>query len=292
MAVPLERKPQASEQLTLSTARLMDCITLEIEQLRTARPLSPSARLRRLVSEDIVVIGSDELIERVDDDETTPYIESSVHRPYSHISRDRALALRDEPIEWARHYRKFTVETWDRELILSVYLHLAMHESALYIEWTPCVLLPIDTEFRKIDSVEYTPFRGIVAAIGDLLTFPADLFGNIVRLFALPEVLRDGVTSNPDRFGALHSLREFAATPVVTNYFQRLDIDRYLKIMHTQALRAVSTMLSDAGFLVAALEQQVQAIVQNNVHIDGSMTGSLTMGQSNKIGNIEVKKSG
>lgn len=291
MAIPLERDPHAEEHGTLSTARLLEAIGREVEALRGSGTLSPSGRFRRLLSEDVVVIGSDELVEHFGEEQGRPFIADENHRPHTHITRARALALRDEPVEWARYYRRFTVLTWDHDLIVSVYLHVAMDDSTLYVEWTPCVLRPISEFFRGIDTEHHTVGRAVRQALGDLVRFPAELPAAVVRLCSVPRPLKveDGMV-NPDKYGALHSLREFAADDGVRNYFQRLDVDRYLKIMHTRAIRAISALLRDTGYLRASLEQQAQAIVQNSVHIGGSMTGPITMGLHNTIGGISVNE--
>ncbi|GGS34271.1 hypothetical protein [Actinokineospora fastidiosa] len=290
MAIPLERNPHAAEHQSLSTARLLERISKEIEALRESGPLSPSGRFARLATEDMVAISSDELVEHLRTDEGRPFIQDEHSRPYTHISKERALALRDEPVEWARHFRRFTVLTWDHDLILSVYLHVAMNESTLYIEWTPCVLRPIKAEYREIDTRRHNVGRALRQALVDLAAFPGDLPGNVTRLFTVlrPIKVERGMV-NPDKYGSLSSLREFAADTNVRNYFQRLDVDRYLKILHTRAIRAVSALLAEAGYLRASLEQQAQAIVQNSVHIGGSMTGPITMGMNNTTGDIDVK---
>ncbi|MGW5051828.1 hypothetical protein [Actinokineospora sp. NPDC004072] len=290
MAIPLERNPHAAEHQPLSTARLLDAISGEIEALRDSGPLSPSGRFARLITEDMVAISSDELVEHLGAVEGRPFIRDETSRPHTHISRGRALALRDQPVEWARHYRRFTVLTWDHDLILSVYLHVAMNETTLYIEWTPCVLRPIKAEYREIDTRRHDTGRALRQALVDLVAFPAELPANTTRLFTVlrPLKVERGMV-NPDKYGALSSLREFAADNDVRNYFQRLDVDRYLKIMHTRAIRAVSALLAEAGYLRASLEQQAQAIVQNSVHIGGSMTGPITMGLNNTIRDIDVK---
>ncbi|MGX7827806.1 hypothetical protein ACTG9Q_22225 [Actinokineospora sp. 24-640] len=290
MAIPLERDPLASEYQTLSTARLLDSISREVERLRKSGPLSPSGRLRRLMSEDVVLISSDELVEHLGAEDGQPFLRDPGHRPYTHISRARAMVLRDNPVEWARHFRRFTVLTWDHDLILSVYLHVAMDESTLYIEWTPCVLRPINDTFRDIDTRHYSVGRAVGQAVVDLLRFPADLPAGISRLFTVARPLKvERGLVNPDKYGALRSLREFAADEGVRTYFQRLDVDRYLKILHTRAIRAVGGLLAEAGYLSASLEQQAQAVVQNSVHIGGSMSGSLVMGAHNTIRDINVK---
>ena len=289
MAIPLERNPQATEHHPLTSAKLQGAISKELEALRGSVRLSPSARFTRMIVEDVVAISSDDLVEHIGAPEGMPFIRDDRTRPYTHISRARAHALRDEPVEWARHFRRFTVLTWDHDLIISVYLHVAMDESTLYVEWSPCVLRPINDSFRDIDTKHHTVGRAIRQAFGDLLAFPAELPAGVRRLLSFPRPLKvENGLINPDKYGALHSLREFAADDGVRSYFQRLDVDRYLKIMHTRAIRAISALLRDSGYLRASLEQQAQAIVQNSVHIGGSMTGPIAMGLNASVGNTDI----
>ncbi|MFC7616121.1 hypothetical protein ACFQV2_24275 [Actinokineospora soli] len=293
MAIPLERNPHAEEYHPLTTARLVDAIGRELENLRNSVRLSPSGRFTRMISDDIVAISSDDLVEHMGAPEGMPFILDDRHRPYTHVSRARAMALRDEPVEWARHFRRFTVLTWDHDLIISVYLHVAMDESTLYVEWSPCVLRPINESFRDIDTRHHTAGRAIGQAFGDLLRFPAELAGGVGRLLTFSRQLKvESGLVNPDKYGALRSLREFAADDGVRSYFQRLDIDRYLKIMHTRAIRAMSALLRDSGYSRASLEQQAQAIVQNSVHIGGSVTGPVAVGMNPSIGDVDINVGG
>ena len=94
---------------------------------------------------------------------------------------------------------------------------------------------------------------------------------------------RDRGVIDPDMFGSLRSLREMAADANVHNYFQLADQDRYLKILESRFVRAVATMMHDAGYATASFEQQAATVFNTSVHIGGSVTGNVVAGTGNVV---------
>ncbi|MCG8920116.1 hypothetical protein L6E12_30530 [Actinokineospora sp. PR83] len=285
VVVPLVADPNADEVRPLATGMLYDGIVTEIEDLRAATTLTPGGRLARLTADRLVVVSADELIDHLGDDESRVFLEVPGTAPYDLLSERRALALRDRPVEWARFYRCFRVETWDRDLVMSVYLHVALDDTTLYVEWTPCVLRPISDTYQRIDAESPSGVRPVLRAALDLIRLPVSLPGRVGRLLRLLRPIKDGRgVINPDRYGSLHSLRELAADDREHNYFQLADRDRYLKILESRVTLAVSRMLRDAGYQVASFEEQVSTVINNSVHIGGSVTGgNVVAGSRNTI---------
>ncbi|SDH48092.1 hypothetical protein SAMN05192558_102130 [Actinokineospora alba] len=285
VAAPLLPHPNGGGTRPLSTAALYDAVVAEISDLHRATAMTPGGRLSRLTVDEEIVVSARELIDHLGD-HTKPFLEDTPYPPYTKLSARRVHEIRDNPIEWARYYRCFRVETWDRDLVLSVYLHVALDDSTLYVEWTPCVLLPIREQFQRIDSESISPARPAIQAAADVLALLVAAPGKLVSTLTFLRPLRaDPGVIDPDRYGSLRSLRELAADDGVHNYFQLADVDRYLKILESRLVLAVSKLLADAGYVTASFESQAAAVIQNNVHIGGSVTGNVVAGIGNLIGN-------
>ncbi|MDQ3406427.1 MAG: hypothetical protein M3548_24040 [Actinomycetota bacterium] len=284
IAIPLLKNPTVDKAIPLNTATLYAGIVDEATKLRSSTDLTPGGRLRTLAVDELIVVSAAELIDHLGDPVSTWFLAGTGTAPYDQLSPKRTVAVRDQPVEWARYYRCFRVETWDRDLVLAVYLHVAMDDSMLYIEWTPSVLGPIKEEFQGIDTESRSVWRPIRQAIADLAMLPASIPRRLGHTFTFLRPLRDdrGVIDS-DKYGALHSLRELVADTNMHSYFQLADRDRYLKMLESRVVLAVSKLLTDAGYLTASFDAQAATIIQNNVHIGGSVTGTVVAGTGNTV---------
>jgi len=285
IAVPLEELPEAEQTTELTTETLYAGINEEITSLRSASALAPGRRLGELRLGELVIVSADELIDHLAEPSSVDFLWRPGVAPYTMIRRARAEAIRADPLEWARYYQCYQVETWDRDLVVTVFVHVAVGRGALYVEWTPCVLRPIRRKYRKIDEMSRSPLRPAGRALLDLLALPVSLPGRLVRLlsFLRPLPQARGVIS-ADMYGSAASLRELAADRTVHNYFQLADIDRYLKMMESRLILAVSRMMRAAGYSPASFDAQAAAVVNNNVSIAGSVGGDVVVGTGNKVG--------
>lgn len=292
IAVPLERLPDTRTNGALTTAALYAGINQEIGSLRAANALSPGRRLRELSLGELVIVSADELIDHLAEPAAADFLTAPGVAPYTMIGRARAEAIRSDPLEWARYYQCYQVETWDRDLVLTVFVHVAVGEGALYVEWTPCVLRPIRKKYRGIDVMSRSPLRPAARAVLDLLALPASVPGRLVHLLSFLRPLpRDRGVISPAMYGAAASLRELAADRDVHNYFQLADVDRYVKMLEGRLIRAVSRMMRGAGYSAASFDAQAAAVVNNNVQITGSVGGSVVMGSDNVVGGTTASPS-
>jgi hypothetical protein len=287
IAVPLEDLPDARSRTPLTTASLYAAIRTEILALRRATPLTPGRRLAELGVGEVVIASADELVDHFADPATADFLHGRGVPPFTMIRRERAESIKVDPLEWARYYQRFQVETWDRDLVISVFVHVAVAEGTLYVEWTPCVLRPIRKEYREIDQLARSPLRAVGRAVVDLLKLPVSLFGRVRHTLSFIRPLpQDGGAISPAMYGASASLRELAADATVTNYFQLSDVDRYLKSMESRLVLAVSRAMRAAGYSPASFSQQAATVVNNNVQIGGSVTGNVVAGADNKVGAV------
>src|SRR6266545_3031051 len=150
---PIPASRSGDEPRGLSTTALYDRVRAEITELIRSTPLTPSARLRDLTVSGEVIASAEELLDHREDPSARLFLPSLDGPPSRWLPADEAARLRADPKEWARYYQCLRVETWDRELVVSVFLHLAVDHSTLYVEWTPCLLMPIQRPFRAIDNL-------------------------------------------------------------------------------------------------------------------------------------------
>ena len=285
IAVPLEDLPDAEPTAELTTESLYNGIRAELESLRAASVLAPGRRLDELSLGEVVIVSSDELVDHLADPTASDFLQAPGVAPFTMIRRERAEAIKADPLEWARYYQRYQVETWDRDLVVTVFVHVAVGQGALYVEWTPCVLRPIRKKYRDIDKMRRSVLRAVGRALVDLMVLPVTLPGRSVRTFSFLRALpRERGLVVPEMYGASESLRELAADTEVHNYFQLADVDRYLKMMESRLVLAVSRMMHAAGYSPASFDKQAAAVVNNNVKISGSVSGDVVVGSGNKVG--------
>ncbi|MCE7008078.1 hypothetical protein LWC34_35435 [Kibdelosporangium philippinense] len=280
VAVPL-RPLEGKEQKPLTTDVLYAEIRKALSGLGRATPLTPSERLSSLRIADQVMVPADELIDHLADPASRMILKGQGHPPYPRLSIEDMERLRAEPEEWARYYLCVQVETWDRELVLSVFIHAAMDDTTLYVEWTPYVLLPIKQQYQEIDQLVPGSPKPVFQALRQMLRLPITILPATVKLLTMirPVPQRPGFI-NPHVYGSLNSLRELAADDNVHNYLQLADVDRYLKILSSRFVPAVTNLLEDSGFSAEGFERQTVFVDNRNVHIGGSVGGSFSWGNN------------
>ncbi|HEX6343583.1 hypothetical protein [Umezawaea sp.] len=282
IAVPLERRSDAPATTTpLDTATLLEGITSKVTDLRAAPLLAPSSRLDALGVDDYVVVDAQGLVDNLSKAPSAHYLKDPGVQPYTHVPRSHAHDLRDSPLEWSRFYRRFSLVTWEHDLVVSVFVHVAMDESTLYLEWTPCVLRPVNAELMAVDAEPTSAWVPVGRAVKDLVLLPASALSRALRLVVRPRALRpDRGRVNPDRYGSLLTLREMAADVELRSYFQQADVERYTHLLRTRVTLAVSEILRTAGYHTASFDQQVQSVVNTTVNTvtvaeGGTVTGSV-----------------
>jgi hypothetical protein len=286
MAIPLERlddeesDPETRRELTTET--LYEEIRVAIGHLRESRTLSPDHRLGGLTVTEAVFTPASELLDHLAEPEAAAYLPDIGHPPHTRLNAADVDRLRTEPKEWARYYLSFQVETWDRELVLTTFLHVAVDDTTLYVEWTPFMLPPIRAEYRVVDKMRQDSLRPFGQGLLAWLEMPASLPGRIANLVSwIRQPKREPGVLDPDRYGAANTLRELASVNLFTDYFQLVDIERYEKIIESRLLPSIGRLLGEAGFSTAKFEEQAAVVINNDITIAGDNRGPITQtGQS------------
>ncbi|MCA1674937.1 MAG: hypothetical protein LC799_23030, partial [Actinobacteria bacterium] len=203
--------------------------------------------------------------------------------PVAQLPADAARVLAENPLEWSRYYSCFRVESWDRDLVTSCYLHIGTDQHMLYLEWTYCVLLPVSERYRSIDRVR--AWRPFLNGLVEWVVLPVSLVQRCRSVFHrhVPLSQRPGEVV-PDRYGAARSLREIAADVDAQTYFQDADIERYVNVLDSALVRAVGQYLEECGYSVVEFTRRTAG---NNFNIFGDVIGS-AFGKNSKVGDVSV----
>ena len=281
MAIPLERieddetDPENRRELTTET--LYEEIRGAIGDLRRSAVLSPDRRLGGLTVTEAVFTPAAELVDHLGESETAAYLPDIEYPPHTRLTEADVERIRSEPKEWARYYLCFQVETWNRELVLTTFLHLAVDETTLYVEWTPFMLPPIRADYRAVDKMRQESLRPFGQGLLGWLELPASLPGRIANLASwIRQPRREAGVLDPERYGAASTLRELASVNLFTDYFQLVDIERYEKIIESRLLPTIGKLLGDAGFSTAKFEEQAAVVINNDITIGGDNRAPIT----------------
>jgi hypothetical protein len=195
-----------------------------------------------------------------------------------------------------RQYLCVRASSWEEELVVSVFLHMAATGRTLFMESTSCLLPPIKPEYHEVDSmpVEMTPGALLQLLRASLLTMvpafcaaPAELA--TVLLAPLRQHIRRRSAQAAIRedlgfdYGAETSVRELGMADSYDNYFQRLDVDKFRKLVELHVFQAVLDFLGDRGVDTSALRQH-QIHIQNTHTINVGDNATITAGGSMSIG--------
>ncbi|MET8852768.1 hypothetical protein [Amycolatopsis sp. NPDC004625] len=278
-AIPLEAAGDAGTNGPLTTDRLYRAAAAAVATLGETGALSPDRRLTALGTSGVVFASAEALLDHAGDPVCGEYLPGFDAPPVEFLSPAESNHVYATPREWARYYLHFQVETWNRELVFSAFLHAAVDDSTLYLEWTPCVLPPVRDEFRAPDrmpdSVLVPVGQGLLRWARLPVTLPGRLWHALTLIRPRPH---DGYTLDPDRYGNARTLRELGAADTVRDYFQIVDVERYTKLLESRLVPAISAVLRECGYSPASFERRIAAVITNNTTITTTNTGTSIYG--------------
>jgi hypothetical protein len=288
ITLPLDASGEHTDPRSISVVELQHHVGAAIDRLKATSSLGPGRRLENLTQREQVLVPADRLV--VDHASVPEVLRDLDHPPVGRLPVEQARALADSAVEWARYYRCFRVESWDRDLTTSCYLHVGTDQRMLYLEWQFLALLPIAPEFRAIDRHRDSAIRLLGDTLLELWTLPATLFRRTASVFRrfkpLPQDLNEVV---PAKYGADRSLRELAQADRVQSYFQDVDVERYVRILDATLFRAVGEYLQDHGYSVVEFMKLADPVV-NNYDVHGSTFVNSAVGTNSTVNNSKSTK--
>lgn len=282
-ALPLEPSEDDSDAdlVPISVTELHRHVAEKLAVLRSSSSLSPGQRLERLQQREQVLLPADLLLLNHSVQAQLPVLPDLSRPPLAHLPLGAARALAENPLEWARYYSCFRVESWDRDLTTSCYLHIGTDQRMLYLEWTYCTLLPVRECYRSIDRPAESLWTTFGRSLVELIVLPASVPARLRSAFRRRKVLpQQAGEVVPDRYGARESIRELGADDKTHTYFQGADIERYVNIIDRALVRAVGQFLEERGYSVVEFTQMADPVV-NNFNVQGSVTNSV-LGSGNR----------
>jgi hypothetical protein len=203
--------------------------------------------------------------------------------PVAQVSARVMREYINNPSGPVRHFKCVRVDSWDREISFSGFLHLAVDGRTLYVELTVCVLLPIKPDYHLIDTLTRSLLPGERGAMlwetfkdvpASLLRAPVELFGywrSRYREQRQDRVLQKMLYERlPIDYGARVSVRELGEATRYRNYFQALDWYRQLRVIQPEILSAILDFLEEHHIDTSEFRERQSAILNNGVVMLGS----------------------
>jgi hypothetical protein len=279
IALPLEPADKHLTPAPIQAAELHDHLAAALGELRKPSSLAPDRRLERLRIDELVLTPADLLVTHVG----SPLLPRLDHPPTVGLPHAAARQLAEWPREWARYYRCYRVESWSRELGTSCYLSAGTDQKMLYLEWTHCILRPVEQRFRDIDRVVRFGRGPIARSVVAMLLLPTSVirrFRTAVHTF-MPTIQRVGEIV-PDRYGAGAYVRELAADDAMQAYFQDTDEIRYAKIIDRALVRGIGDFLERRGYSVVEF-QRAAATITNNIAGNANINNFVNSNVANSV---------
>jgi hypothetical protein len=261
VALPLEPADKDAPPGPIQASQLHNHVAAALNELRKPSSLAPDRRLQRMTIDELVLTPAELLVTQVG----SPLLPRLDLPPTLGLPYLTAQQLAEWPREWARYYRCYRVESWNRELATSCYFTAGVDRKMLYLEWTHCVLRPVEQRFRNIDRVVRFGRGPMARSLVEMLLLPTSVihrFRTAVHTFR-PTIQRTGEVV-PDRYGAGANVRELAADDDMQAYFQDTDEIRYVKIIDHALVRGIGDFLEQRGYSVVEF-QRAAATITNNI---------------------------
>jgi hypothetical protein len=274
-------QPQQPESFAISA--LHDFVAARLHDLRSAE-LDHKQQLKGLTIEDRLFVsgGAVHLDSRLLPNPERP--------PQAWVEPGIVRHIMDNPTGVVRHFKCIRVESWVREIALSVFLHFTIDGKTLYVEQTACVLFPIRAEYHVVDSLARNPLPGerwslYGAALKDvpasLLRAPVELLASVrseQQEYKQYRKFRAMLRAHlPIDCGARVSVRELAAAEDFHNYFQELDSYRHLKIIELHTLTAILDFLQDKRVDTSEFRARQATILNTGIFMPGGMISGSTV---------------
>ena len=220
-------------------------------------------------------------------------------RPVAGISAERLAQLTREPELANRSYQCIRLQTWEGDLVLSVFVNFTRRGTALLAEVQHFLLAPLQPEYRLADRLASWPFGKKLRT--ELRTVPSAIAGTVIRApFRISRLLlRTGLGWHAERaalrqirtdpeynFGAITSVRELGQARHYRRYFQQVDRDLSTKFIDRQVLDTIMDFLESHNIDTSQFQDQRSMILNNGLLVSGGefKAGSVAVGEQARAG--------
>jgi hypothetical protein len=219
-------------------------------------------------------------------------IDALIHHPAAGLRYYQRVCISDEgQAVWSR--RREVIGSTDQEVAVSGFIYVAVEGRMFYLEFVPAVMPPVLHQYHIIDRLpRATSSRFITkvvahaarASFHDIIWAPVGLLATIWRTMAERRSFREEATAVSDYLfadlGAHISVREIGSYSSPRTFIQRLDTEKYTKIIERLITDTVFDFLVDKGVDTSAYQANASAIINNGVMIAGNNTGTAAAGNS------------
>lgn len=271
MALALKEKhPDGSPPAPLRPSDIYRAVGADLTNLRQADLLAPKQRLRDLSISNMLVASGRGLRKHRDDAVGRDILPDTSGRPAPAVPPETMQHVMDHNQEWARHFQRCSVASWDSDLVVSTFFHVACDNRILYLEWNASCLFPISREYRKAGHFDTRIGHAARLAWRELKRLPRSM-GTRWRSArrTMSATAATGPHQGPFGYGSVQSIREIAAGDGCDSQFLDLDGQRYMQVLERRTLTAVHRYLSDCGYATEELESRIDTVINNSTVIQG-----------------------
>ena len=220
-------------------------------------------------------------------------------RPVTEIGADKLLELTRSPEPLNRPYQCIRLQTWDGDLVLSVFVNFTKRGSVLLAEVQHYLLAPLQPDYRQADRLASWSLGQRLRS--ELRSAPRAVTATMIcapfRITRL--VLRTGLGGRTERaalrrikgdpqynFGAMTSVRELAQARHYRRYFQQVDRDLNTKFIDRQVLDTIVDFLDSHNIDTSQFQEQRSMILNNGLLVSGGefKAGSVAVGEQARAG--------
>ena len=223
--------------------------------------------------------------------------------PVKEVPPSVAGEFRSRPDDRARVYRFATISSFGGEVVMSYAFRVLRRGASLGVEVVHLAAAPLAPQYREIDRLRLVGvWDGILWFLTALAKIPVQFFAAMGSIgLQLGEVWDDvlgghvarekrEIERNPAyNYGARWSLRQFTASQNYNSWFQKADVQQYLRGLEEQVLNAFRDCLEAHDVDVRAFASQSMTVHNNNVQItsarDVNMEG-VAIGQGAKATSV------
>ena len=215
-------------------------------------------------------------------------------RPIGHLDPAALQHFLDRPSDTCRHFQRFQVTAWGGEIVFTVFLRFVEIRGRLYAEATYTLLSPVAHKWHVVDAIEPAPLPLEILRImtSSAITTSGALTGAVPRLLSeawqtwVQQPLQRWEADVAEREGGIRdcatltTVRQRGASTAYWRHFQRLDQERYVKLLERAVLDTLTAVLDEHGIDTSELVERQTTILNQGV----MMTGGSLHAQSLAVG--------